>query len=336
MFGSLSKDILTKELGISREDLVVVSIMPCTAKKFEAKRKEFIKDDNPDVDYVLTTQEAALMVKESGINFSQLQPGSFDMPFGFKTGAGVIFGTSGGVSEAVLRYAASKLTNDSEAEYTQFRGDKGVKVGEIKVGDITLKMAVVSGLANARNLIDKVRAGEEQFDLIEVMACPGGCVNGGGQPVNSNNNAIKERSQGLYDNDKMLQLHVSNENPYLQKIYTQNLNEHNIHDLLHTGYINRKRIEHEDVMLSDAGDEKPLNINICFGTSCYVRGAQGLYNQLMAYLKDNNLMEQTAISASFCTEKCERGPVLKVNGTVLEHCTIEKAIDEINQVIVSI
>ncbi len=336
MFGSLSKEILTKELGISREDLVVVSIMPCTAKKFEAKRKEFIKDDNPDVDYVLTTQEAALMVKESGINFSQLQPGSFDMPFGFKTGAGVIFGTSGGVSEAVLRYAASKLANDSEAEYTQFRGDKGVKVGEIKVGDITLKMAVVSGLANARNLIDKVRAGEEQFDLIEVMACPGGCVNGGGQPVSSNNNAIKERSRGLYDNDKMLQLHVSNENPYLQKMYAQDLNEHNIHDLLHTGYINRKRIEHEDVMLSDAGDEKPLNINICFGTSCYVRGAQGLYNQLMAYLKDNNLMEQTAISASFCMEKCERGPVLKVNGTILEHCTIEKAIDEINQVTVSI
>ena len=336
MFGSLSKEVLTKELGISREDMVVVSIMPCTAKKFEAKREEFSKDGNPDVDFVLSTQEAALMVKESGINFSQLQPGSFDMPFGFKTGAGVIFGTSGGVSEAVLRYAAAKLTNDTEAEFTQFRGDKGVKIGEVKVGDLTLKMAVVSGLSNARDLIDKVRAGQVHFDLIEVMACPGGCVNGGGQPVSTNRENIKNRSKGLYDNDKMLQLHCSNENPYLQKMYAQDLNAHNIHDLLHTGYINRKRIDHEDVLLSDAEDDKPININICFGTSCYVRGAQDLYNQLMAYLKDNNLMEKTAISAAFCTEKCERGPVLKVNNTVLEHCTIEKAVEAVNQVTVRI
>jgi NADH-quinone oxidoreductase subunit G len=335
MFGSLSKDILSKEMNIAREDMVVVSIMPCTAKKSEAKRTEFTKDGNPDVDFVLSTQEAALMVKESGINFSQLRPGSFDMPFGFKTGAGVIFGTSGGVSEAVLRYAAAKLSNDNEAEFTQFRGGEGVKIGKVKLGDITLKMAVVSGLANARQLIDKVRTGEVQFDLIEVMACPGGCVNGGGQPVNANRNSIKDRSKGLYDNDKMLQLHCSNENPYLQKMYAQDLNEHKIHDLLHTGYINRKRIDHEDVLLSDAEDNKPININICFGTSCYVRGAQRLYNQLMAYLKDNNLMEQTAISAAFCTEKCESGPVLKVNNTVLEHCTIEKAIEEINQVMVS-
>ncbi|HPF17064.1 MAG TPA: [FeFe] hydrogenase, group A [Thermotogota bacterium] len=336
MFGSLSKEILTKELGISRENLVVVSIMPCTAKKFEAKRKEFSKDNNPDVDFVLTTQEAARMVKESGINFSQLQPGSFDMPFGFKTGAGVIFGTSGGVSEAVLRYAAAKLTNDTEAEFTQFRGDKGVKIGEVKVGDITLKMAVVSGLANARELIDKVRAGKVHFDLIEVMACPGGCVNGGGQPVSSNRNSIKDRSKGLYDNDKMLQLHCSNENPYLQKMYAQDLNPHNIHEWLHTSYVNRKRIQHEDVPLSEDGQDKPLKINICFGTSCYVRGAQTLYNQLMVYLKEQGLMDQTTISASFCMEKCERGPVLKVNGTVLEHCTIEKAIEAISNVTCSI
>ncbi len=334
MFGSLSKDILTKEMGISREELVVVSIMPCTAKKFEAKREEFCVDGNRDVDYVLTTQEAALMVKESGINFAQLQPGSFDMPFGFKTGAGVIFGTSGGVSEAVLRYAAAKLTDDNEAEFTQFRGDKGVKIGEVKVGDVTLKMAVVSGLANAKQLIDKVRASEVHFDLIEVMACPGVCVNGGGQPVSSNRNSVKDRSKGLYDNDKMLQLHSSNENPYLQKMYNQDLNEHNIHELLHTRYMNRKRIDHEDVMLSDGEGDKPIKINICFGTSCYVRGAQDLYNKLTAYLKENDLMDKSAISASFCMERCERGPVLKVNDTLLEHCTIEMAIDQINHVMV--
>lgn len=154
--------------------------------------------------------------------------------------------------------------------------------------------------------------------------------------MSANRNSIKDRSKGLYDNDKMLQLHCSNENPYLQKMYAQNLDPHNIHEWLHTSYINRKRIQHEDVSLSEDGQDKPLKINICFGTSCYVRGAQTLYNQLMVYLKEQNLMEQTAISASFCMEKCERGPVLKVNGRVLEHCTIEKAIQEINQVMVSV
>jgi len=333
MFGSLCKDNLTKQLNCSREDLVVVSIMPCTAKKFEAKRDEFKVDGNQDVDYVLSTQEAARMVKESGINFSKLQPGSFDMPFGFKTGAGVIFGTSGGVSEAVLRYAAAKIANDTEGEFTQFRGDKGVKIGEVKIGELTLKLAVVSGLANARNLIDKVRSGEEHFDLIEVMACPGGCVNGGGQPVSASRDSVQNRSKGLFDNDKMLQLHVSNENPYLQKMYNEDIDAHKAHELLHTHYKNRKRIDHEEVMLSDGDASSPLKINVCFGTSCYVRGAQNVYNSIMGYINENDLGDKSAISASFCTEKCERGPVITVNGKTIEKCTPELAIKEIKNVI---
>ena len=329
MFGSISKDVLTEEMGIQREDLVVVSIMPCTAKKFEAKRDEFKTDGNPDVDFVLTTKEAVLMIQESGIDFSRLQPGSFDMPFGFKTGAGVIFGTSGGVSEAVLRYAASKLTEDNEQDFYHFRGDDGVKVGEIKVGDLTLKLGVVSGLANARKLIDKIRMGEEQFDLIEVMACPGGCVNGGGQPVSEIKDSVNQRTQGLYNNDKMLQLHVSDENPYLKKLYNEKLDGELSHKLFHTRYKNRKRIEHEAVMLTDGETEKPLRINICFGTSCYVRGAQNLYNEVMDYIDTNNLKDKSAVTASFCTEKCERGPVLTINDQVLEGCTKEKAIKTI-------
>ncbi len=333
MFGSLCKDSLTKDLDVTREDLVVVSIMPCTAKKFEAKRDEFKVDGNQDVDFVLTTQEAARMVKESGIDFSRLQPGSFDMPFGFKTGAGVIFGTSGGVSEAVLRYAAAKLANDTEGEFTQFRGDKGVKVGEVKVGDLTLKLGVVSGLANARTLIDKVRAGEEHFDLIEVMACPGGCVNGGGQPVSNARNGVECRSKGLFDNDKMLQLHVSNENPYLQKMYNEDIDDHKAHKLLHTEYKNRKRIDHEAVMLSEGDENSALKINVCFGTSCYVRGAQEVYNSVMAYINENDLADKSAITASFCTEKCKKGPVITVNGKTIEKCTPEQAVQEIKTVI---
>lgn len=332
MFGSLCKDILADELKIKREDLVVVSIMPCTAKKFEAKRDEFKREDNPDVDFVLTTQELAVMIKERGIQYTQLAPGSFDLPFGFKTGAGVIFGASGGVSEAVLRYAASKLNHGSEHEFTMFRGEEGTKIAEVKVGDVTLKLAVVSGLNNAKSLIDKVRRGEEHYDLIEVMACCGGCVNGGGQPITEKPQAVQNRGKGLFDNDKMMQLHSSQQNPYLQKIYAEDLDAHRAHKLLHTEYKNRKRIDQEDVVLS-AGENKRLQLNICFGTSCFVRGAQDLYSKLQTYLKENHLEEDTGITASFCSERCEKGPVLKVNGQVLEHCTFEKAVEAIRSAV---
>jgi NADH-quinone oxidoreductase subunit G len=334
MFGSLCKDKLTRDLNIPREKLVVVSIMPCTAKKFEANREEFRVDDNKDVDFVLTTRELALMIKENGIKFNQLESSSFDMPFGFKTGASVIFGTSGGVSEAVLRYAASKLCGDADAnlEFTEVRTHDGLNIVEVKVGEATLRLAVVSGLANARNLIDRIRRGEEQFDLVEVMACCGGCVNGGGQPVSEKKGTLRARSKGLYDNDKSYQMRNSKDNPYLKKSYEDDLTEDKAHRLLHTQYKNRRRISKEEIVMSDGKNEKPLQLNICFGRSCFLRGAQDLYSELMKYLRAKGLEKSTEMKVSFCGEHCKKGPVLTVNGKTLEHCTPQKAIGEIERV----
>ena len=332
MFGSLCKDKLTKQLGLAREDLVVVSIMPCTAKKSEAKREEFSQDGNKDVDFVLTTQELALMIKERGIDFSKLEPGSFDLPFGFKSGAGVIFGASGGVSEAVLRYASHKLGSGTFKEFKQLRGSSTVKVTETVVGGHTLRLAVVSGLGNARQLIDKIRRGEEHFDLIEVMACSGGCINGGGQPVNKDRQALLRRAKGLYDNDKMLQVHSSQENPYLKEIYKEELDRTKAHSLLHTHYKNRKRITGEEIVLASREDAV-LNLNICFGTSCFIRGAQDLYTQLMEYVRNRGITDETELKVSFCTEQCDKGPVLTVNGRLIEHCTLDKAAEEIEKII---
>ncbi len=334
MFGSVVKDHLPEELNISREDLVVVSIMPCTAKKYEANRPEFSVDGNKDVDYVLTTQELSLMIRERGLTFSNLEPGSFDMPYGFKTGAGVIFGNSGGVSEAVLRYAAEKLSKGKgmKTGFTEI-STGGVKTLNVSIADKKLRLAVVSGLASARALIDKIRTGEEYYDLVEVMACCGGCVNGGGQPITEEKAAVESRARELFDNDKMLQFHSSHENPYIKELYETRMSAEKAHKLLHTEYSNRKRIQSEDVFLTESSGEKKLNLNICFGTSCFLRGAQQLYTKLMDYIREEDLEKDTEFTASFCTERCKRGPVLSVNGKVLEHCTFEKAIDEIQKTI---
>jgi NADH-quinone oxidoreductase subunit G len=333
MFGSLCKEKLTKELEIPREDLVVVSVMPCTAKKFEANRGEFRARGNKDVDFVLTTQELAVMIKERGIEFDRLEPGSFDMPFGFKSGAAVIFGASGGVAEAVLRYASYVTGGGTFKEYAGLRAAEGIKITEIEAGGARLRLAVVSGLGNARKLIDKIRRGEESFDLIEVMACCGGCVGGGGQPESGDRHTVQLRAKGLYDNDKMLQIHSSQENPYVRKLYKEELDEHTAHKLLHTEYKNRKRISGEEIVLSNQEQNARLKLDICFGTSCFIRGAQDLYMKLMEYVKNHGISDETEFKVSFCGEQCKKGPNLSVNGREIHHCTIEKAIEEIEKVI---
>jgi NADH-quinone oxidoreductase subunit G len=334
MFGSLCKTELIKTLNISRENLIVVSIMPCTAKKYEANREEFRVDGNKDVDYVLTTQELCLMIKERGISFDQLQTDSFDMPYGFKTGAAVIFGTSGGVSEAVLRYAADKINSPVKPEYQLLRNDSGLKIIEVTLGEIKLRMAVVSGLGNARTILNKIRRGEEHFDLVEVMACPGGCINGGGQPFSNQRAVVQMRAKGLYEADKILQLHSAQENPFLQKIYNDVLTEDAAHLLLHTHYKNRKRISGEDFVLSRPAGEIILRINVCFGTSCFLRGAQELYTDLANYVRNKGIEDNIEFKISFCGEQCKKGPVVIINDKAIDHCTLEKATQEIERCLV--
>jgi NADH-quinone oxidoreductase subunit G len=336
MMGAVCKATLPEELGIRREDLVVVSIMPCTAKKFEAKRPEFTQDNIPEVDHVLTTQELARMIEEAGLRFNTLEPESCDLPMGFKTGAGIIFGNSGGVSEAVLRYAAEKVTGQrlKSPDFPAVRGEQSLRTATVAVDGIQLKLAVVHGLKNARALAEKVRRGETDLDLIEVMACPGGCVGGAGQPVTRDTTARGQRARGLYEADKLLDLHQSQENHYVTECYQKHLGEiggSKAHHLLHTHYQNRRRIADERMLLADGPEGRKVNVNVCVGTNCFLKGSQGILRDLLRKVEDNHLQDKVQVSASFCFERCAEGPTVEIDGKPIQHCTGKTACEALGE-----
>jgi NADH-quinone oxidoreductase subunit G len=332
MFGAVAKEILPEQLGCKREDLVVVSIMPCTAKKVEANRNEFSNGKEKEVDFVLTTQELAAMIKQAGIRFESLTPESLDLPMGFKTGAGVIFGNSGGVSEAVLRYAYEKVNGVklSNVEFSEVRGDEAIREAEVSLNGTTVKMAIVSGLKNTKTLLNKIQKGEAQFDIIEVMACPGGCIGGAGQPFILEDSTKKERTRGLYDCDKTLQLHKSQDNPYIQELYKNLLIEpgsHKAHKLLHTTYKNRKRIMETELSVIDGSDSQKLEVKVCVGTNCYVKKSQKLIAQMIGYVENKGLSNAIDVSATFCMEKCGEGPNVMIGDEHIPQCSFEKALN---------
>ena len=229
--------IIKEQAKLSSRKHFHVAIMPCTAKKFEAARDEFKHDGNPDVDAVLTSQELIRMIKEAGIAFDELAPEAVDVPFSGVSGAGVIFGVTGGVTEAVLRRVSSDKSRAALANisYCGVRGMEGVKEATIPYGDIEVKIAVVSGLANADKLIRKIQAGEAFYHLVEVMACPGGCVNGGGQPFGHSEVKFK-RAEGLYEVDGESSIKRSEENAVATVLY-QGLLKGKVHELLHVSYV---------------------------------------------------------------------------------------------------
>lgn len=232
--------VLKEHYKHSSKKVVVVAIMPCTAKKSEAQRDEFKEDGIPYVDYVITTQELIQMIQESGIVFSEVEPESVDMPFGVSSGAGVIFGVTGGVTEAVIRRVMDdKSTTTLRAlAFNGVRGMEGVKETSITVGDREIKIAVVSGLKNADDLVQKIKTGEAHYDFVEVMACPGGCVSGAGQPFTKAEGKAK-RGAGLYEADRMSSLKRSEENPVMMSLYS-GLLKGKVHDLLHVHYKRRE------------------------------------------------------------------------------------------------
>lgn len=337
MFGSVAKSILPQQLGIAPENLVVVSVMPCTAKKYEAKRPEFYTDNRPDVDHVLTTEGLSRMIAETGIQFNKLTPMSFDLPLGFKTGAGIIFGNSGGVSEAVLRYAYEKITGEKLAnvEFHAVRGEEGIREAVIQCGEQILRLAVVHSLGNARELARRVKRGEAHYDLIEIMACPGGCVNGGGQPVNYDPEYRRKRTRGLYNVDRSLQLHKPQDNPFIQELYDKHLEapgSHKSHSMLHTRYHARKKVDEKSLTLRSSELHK-IEVCVCVGTNCYRKGAQDLLRSLLRYVSENKLSDIVGIKdqkevcdvkATFCFERCERGPVVRINKQIIEYATFDK------------
>ena len=250
MTGAMIKTYYAERENLNPRDIVVVSVMPCTAKKFEANRPELGHDGMADVDYVLTTRELARMIKEAGIDFANLPDEDFDSLMGESTGAAVIFGATGGVMEAALRTAYEAITGKmlEDVNFTAVRGMEGIKEATVKIGDLDVNVAVASSTGKASELLDMVKKGEKNYTFIEIMGCPGGCVNGGGQPIVSsqirNWTDIRPlRAKALYDEDASKKLRKSHENPEIKQIYEEYLgkpNGHKSHELLHTTYEKRE------------------------------------------------------------------------------------------------
>lgn len=243
MFGALAKNYLPEKLGIKKEDITVISIMPCIAKKHEAKRDEMIDVDNiRDVDIVITTRELAKLIRESGIDIVNLPDSDFDNPLGFSSGAGTIFGSSGGVMEAALRTSYEWVTGNTldEINFEGVRGLEGVKEANIDLNGIEVKIAVVSSLGNAKKIMDEIEEGNSKYHFIEVMACPGGCIDGGGQPyIKSSRDILKKRMSAMYKDDKTKVIRKSHENPMIKELYSEYLKKPNsdiAHHILHVEY----------------------------------------------------------------------------------------------------
>lgn len=247
MFGATAKTYYAEKMGIDPKNIVMVSIMPCTAKKFEISRDDQSAAGIPDVDYALTTRELGRMIERAGINFLGLEDEKFDDPLGISTGAGVIFGATGGVMEAALRTAVYTLTGENPIDFPEVRGTEGIKEAEYDVAGTKVKVAVVSGLANARELLEKVQNGEADYQFIEIMGCPGGCVNGGGQPqvamgIRNFVDIREKRAKVLYDIDAAMPIRQSHENPAIKEIYNtffEKPGSHKAHEVLHTTYVKR-------------------------------------------------------------------------------------------------
>lgn len=237
IFGSVLKEYFKEQDAKDGQETISVAIMPCVAKKSEAARKEFQKNGIPDIDYVLTTNELVHMIKEIGIQYSEIEPDSPDMPFAIYSGSGIIFGATGGVMEAALRKISYNkgFYNLKALEYSGIRGMEGIKTAEVTLGDETLRVAAVSGLGNTEKLIQKIESGEEHFDFVEVMACPGGCISGAGQPF-SRRTTKQQRIAGLYKSDLMSVIKRSDENPIVQKLYEWDFLKGKEHELLHIDY----------------------------------------------------------------------------------------------------
>ena len=251
MSGAIIKTWYAEKMGIDPKDIVVVGIMPCTAKKFETKRDDQASSGYPDVDYSLTTRELGRMIESAGIYFKHLPDEEFDNPLGDSTGAAVIFGATGGVMEAALRTAVEKLSGEElkSLDFTEVRGTDGIKEASYTVNGMEVKVCVVSGLANANTIMEKVKNGTADYHFIEIMGCPGGCVNGGGQPIQHAvvRNFVDlraRRAAALYEADKDMPLRKSHESEAVKRLYAEFLGEpgsHKAHEVLHTSYVARPK-----------------------------------------------------------------------------------------------
>jgi len=329
MLGSLLKKFYAKEQGLSPQDIFVVSVMPCTAKKFEARRPEFTTEGSSDVDAVISTHELARMIREMGIVFEELEDDSYDFPFGFASGAGTIFGASGGVSTAVIRTAIYKLSGKRppvDFTFTPVEGFPNVAEAIVPVGDGAIRIATVHTLGAAKKLIAAMRSGELSYHLVEVMACPGGCIGGGGQPLISNIQVRQQRAQGMRGADKLQQIRAPQDNLFIKELYQRWLEQPGsdvAHHALHTGYTSRRRVFEQFIPVV-AAERPAVDIKVCVGTSCYLRGSYGVIQELAALIEKQQLTDRVNLQATFCLEQCDRGPSVVIDGHLLEGVTEER------------
>ncbi len=328
MFGGVIKDVLPGQLGVEKKDLFNVAIMPCTAKKHEAALNRFTHDGIRDTDVVLTTQELAQMIEGAGINFKQIEPDKFDQPFGAFSGGGVIFAVTGGVTEAALRYAVEKMTGEKlqNSDFVEVRGEAGIRVAEYTVAGKTIRLALVSGLANARKVMDEVRAGTCNYDLIEVMACPGGCVNGAGQIRSNDFNYKAKRTTGIYNNDKSMELRNSQDNPDIKACYEKFLGEiggEKAHHLLHTIYHSQPRSKVALNVLDDNPADGKLDVKICLAEECLGAGAAKMLSETLKYLEESGLKDKVHVEGAFYLPNFEDGVNAVVGGNALTNANID-------------
>lgn len=253
MFGAILKSYYAEKNHIDPDKIFVVSVMPCIAKKYESGREEMKVDGRCDVDSVITTRELARMIKQANIEFTKLEDDVFDNPMGEATGAAAIFGTTGGVMEAALRTAYELVTGEElkEINFEEVRGAKGIKKATIKIGDKEVRVAVAHGLGNARKVSEEIKNGIADYDFLEVMACPGGCIMGGGQPIKSSKirsevDVRGKRAASMYSIDEKSTIRKSHENPILKQIYKEYMGEpgeHQAHKLLHTKYEKKEKYQ---------------------------------------------------------------------------------------------
>lgn len=330
MFGSLVKNHYARVIGKEPEDVVCVSVMPCTAKKFEAQRPEFATGGVRDVDIVLTTVELAQMFKEAGIVFNELEPAGFDNPLGMGSGSALIFGASGGVMESVVRFVSGYTsgTEIGRIDFYPVRGMQGLKEAEVEVDGQRLKLAVVNGIANAEKLIQRIKNGEANYHAVEVMACPGGCIGGGGQPEVNDTAARVQRLKTIYNLDTMEQVHKAQDNIYVNHIIDQWLNgtgSAKAHHELHTQYVPRRRITGKPIEITQFPEEVPVNVSVCVGTGCYLRGSYDILNMFSDMINKYGLEGKIKLDGTFCLEKCDQGVSVKVNDKIITGVTRDNA-----------
>jgi len=329
MFGAVMKQYFAKELKVRPELLYFVSIMPCNAKKYEAMRPEFKTDHLQDVDKVLTTWDVITMLAEKNIDPRTVKPIPIDAFFGKVSGAGIIFGASGGVAEAALRLAAEKVTGNrmESLSYESVRGLQGVKETTIVLGDASVRLAVVSGLQNAQKLIDRIRAGDAPYDLIEVMACPGGCINGSGNPAPLLKSDAEHRLEVLYRLDEEAAIRTSQDNPSVQALYTNWLGKpdsETSHHALHTTY-KRRSMRVQEIQEETLHELPVVDVGVCIGTNCYIKGSWKLLEGLSAELRKRGLADRFRVKARFCTGQCEGGPNVAIGDKIISVQNVDSA-----------